>query len=374
MVFQFMMSTIMMVVIITNFRQLDYMLKADLGFQKKQVVIVNTPRDVPNPFARRETFRNLLLDHPGVENVSYSYGMPGGHIPDSPTIEINGKQESVKGILVDDHYTDVLGIKIIEGRNFSQDHPGDVLLSSDHGEGGILISEGMAREFGLDSPIGKKIHSLGSQRFTLEIVGVFKDIHFRSLREKVEPLFLLRFADPGDGANIRIKTENIPSVLKVIQEDWEKIWPQTPFHYEFLDEAFNWQYRNEEQMADVIRYFTVLALIIACMGLFALSSFLVSRRTKEIGIRKSLGASVMTIYGMLSWNFIKWILLAIIIACPVGWYIMNKWLETFAYHIKLTWDIFGLAAIIAITIALLTITWQSVRTARANPVEALRYE
>jgi putative ABC transport system permease protein len=180
--------------------------------------------------------------------------------------------------------------------------------------------------------------------------------------------------DHGVKASIKVASTDIPGTLKSIEAEWKKVFGLRPFVYQFLDETFDRQYKSDEQLATVIGYFTGLAVIIACLGLFALSSFMVSRRTKEIGIRKSMGASVGTIYSMLSWDFLRWILVAVLIASPVAWYLMRLWLETFAYHITLEADIFIIAALLAVAIALLTITAQALKAANVNPVESLRYE
>ena len=175
-------------------------------------------------------------------------------------------------------------------------------------------------------------------------------------------------------ANIKVKPSDIPATINGVEKIWKKIYGDQFFTYTFLDETFDRQYKSDEQLATIIAWFTGLALIIACLGLFALSSFMITRRTKEIGIRKSMGASVRSIYTMLSWDFLKWIVVAVVIACPVAWYLMQLWLDKFAYHIELGTDIFIIAAVFAIGVALITVTWQSLRAANANPIKSLRYE
>ncbi len=175
-------------------------------------------------------------------------------------------------------------------------------------------------------------------------------------------------------ANIKIKSSDIPATIKTIEKTWKKIYGDRFFAFSFLDETFARQYKSDEQFSTIITWFTALALVIACLGLFALSSFMVTRRTKEIGIRKSLGASIRSIYALLSWDFLKWIVVAIVLACPLGWYITHLWLSKFAYHIELTVDIFVIASSMAFIVALLTVTWQSLKAANANPIKSLRYE
>ena len=179
---------------------------------------------------------------------------------------------------------------------------------------------------------------------------------------------------PMSMANIKVQTTDIPSTIKSLEKTWKKVYGDRLFTFSFLDETFDHQYRSDEQFSTVITWFTGLALVIACLGLFALSSFMITRRTKEIGIRKSMGASIRSIYTMLSWGFLKWIVVAVIIACPVAWYLMQLWLNKFAYHIELGSDVFIIAAVSAIGVALLTVTWQSLKAANANPIKSLRYE
>ena len=175
-------------------------------------------------------------------------------------------------------------------------------------------------------------------------------------------------------ANVKVKPADIPATINGVEKIWKKVYGDRLINYTFLDETFDRQYKSDAQLAAVITWFTVLAVIIACLGLFALSSFMITRRRKEIGIRKSMGASIRSIYTMLSWDFLRWIFVAVIIACPVAWYLMQLWLDKFAYHVELGTDIFIIAAVSAIGAALLTVTWQSLRAANANPVKSLRYE
>ncbi len=368
MTFQFALSIVMIVAIIVNFRQLQYTRNADLGFNKEQVIVTVTP-DGANEYELRESFREKVRMLSGIENISFSYGGPAMMISDSPTLEINGVHASVKGMFVDPEYLNVMGMTVSQGRGFAWSNPGDRMKD---GSGGIIVNETMIREFRIESPIGKRIYT-SDKKYSAEIIGVVKDFHFRSFHDKIEPLMFLWYEGAGITASIKVASSDIPSTLKKIEAEFKNVWG-LPFTYVFLDEGFNRQYKSDEQLATVIGYFTLLAVIIACLGLFALSSFMVSRRRKEIGIRKSLGASVGTIYSMLTWNFLKWILVALLVATPVAWFLMKLWLETFAYHIPLSADIFVLSGLMAATIALLTITWQSLKAANANPIKSLRYE
>jgi putative ABC transport system permease protein len=338
--------------------------------------MIPTPGNFPEEYSRRTAFRDKLLSHREIQKVAFSNGNPGSRHVATAQIKVNDDSRIIGFFNIDPDYLELLGIEMKEGRNFSWDRIGEKFnfdktdpvqrLPSD--KRGVILNEAAIRESEMDSPLGKLIWNN-----TTEIIGIMQDFHFKSLHDQIGPLAFI-WTSPGATANIKIASGDIPASLKMIEKEFKNIYGSVPFSYQFLDESFNTQYRKDEQLATVMGYFSLIAIVIACMGLFALSTFMVNRRTKEIGIRKTLGATVKTIYAMLSWDFLKWILLAAIIACPIGWYVMNKWLESFAYHIKLGPDIFIIAVLIAVGIALLTITWQAIKTARANPVEALRYE
>ena len=376
MTFQFTLSIVMIIAVIVNFRQVRYAQNADLGFDKKQIVTVVTPDHIEDEFLLRRIFRERLLQHAGIDGVTYSFGNPGSPVGDLPLYEINGMKGSAKAIYIDNDYARVMGITFSDGRSFSQETSYDSIGASTTGDGdAILVNESLVREFGLVHPVGQVIHPQKDGNASL-IVGVVKDFHYRSFHEKIEPMILMRLNQPGNVASIKIASSDIPKTIRDIETEWKRMWGDAPipFAYEFLDDTFNQLYTKDVQLATIIGYFTGLAVVIACLGLFALSSFMVSRRTKEIGVRKTLGASLIRIYFMLSWDFLKWILLAMLIACPVGWFLMQRWLETFAYHVTIEMDIFVMAAMLSIAIALITVTWQSLKAARANPVKSLRYE
>ena len=376
MTFQFTLSIVMIIAVIINFRQMRYTQNADLGFDKKQIVTVVTPDNFKNEFLLRRVFKERLLQHAGIERVTYSYGNPGEGVGDMPLLEINGMKRSAKAIYIDNDYTSVMGITFSDGRSFSQETSYDSIGASTTPDGdAILVNESLVREFGLDHPVGQVIYAQHDRNASL-IVGVVKDFHYQSFHEKIEPMILMRLNQPGNVASIKIASSDIAKTIGDIEAEWKRIWGDapSPFAYKFLDDTFNQLYTKDVQLTTSIGYFTGLAVVIACLGLFALSSFMVSRRTKEIGVRKTLGASLIKIYCMLSWDFLKWILLAVLIACPIAWFIMQQWLETFAYHVTIETDVFVMAAMLSIAIALITVTWQSLKAARANPVNSLRYE
>ncbi|MEX2234306.1 MAG: ABC transporter permease [Cyclobacteriaceae bacterium] len=379
MTFQFTISVVMIIGLIVNFRQVHFLRNTDLGFKKEQVVVVITPGNFPGEFTSRETFRERLKQHAVITNVAFSSRSPGAEIPTVP-VEYEGVTIALEGFCIDEAYLDVMEIELHEGRAFSLDRPGEKFTveewtSKKIERTAVLLNETAVEELGIDSPLGKILYWKDGDGpvYPFEVIGIVKDFHFRSFHHKVSPLILL-WISPLHFVNIKISSSNIPSTLKLIEKEWKNVYGQKLFQYEFLDQTFHRQYKNDENLATVIGYFTGLAVIVACLGLFALSSFMVTRRTKEIGIRKSMGASTEAIYSMLSWDFIKWVLLAVIIATPIAWYLIHLWLRGFAYHIKIAPDIFVIATLLVLGIALLTVTWQSLRAANANPVKALRYE
>jgi putative ABC transport system permease protein len=375
MTMQFMVSIVLLIGVLINYRQMNFARNMDTGFDR--VKIISVIPEKPDSVSLH-TFKGKLLQESTISTVSFTFNNPGDPTFYSTEYEIDGKRRLLTFFLADPDYLDLMGIKVVEGTGFSYNRPGEFYdTKSNRLPGryaGMILNEAAVKKFDLKDPIGKVIiYPKERDRYKFKIIGIVKDFNFQSIHHKVEPLCMI-WMNGMKYVNIKCNTSDYDKVLKSIAKHYKESVSSLPLVYHFLDEAYDLQYRNDERSVKVIGYFTVLAIIIACMGLFALSSFMVSRRTKEIGIRKTLGASVRTIYGMLSWDFLKWILLAVVIACPVGWYLMDRWLENFAYHIDITIDIFVIAALIAISIALLTITWQAIKTARANPVEALRYE
>ena len=371
MTFQFSLSIILIVCAIANLRQLDYVRHANLGFRTEQIIQVQTASEIGEELVLRETFKNDLLQFPDIIGLTYSAGTPGGFIPRHP-VDIDGKKQSLDFFLIDHDYLDVMNIELLAGKSFTRKNFTNSFEMLD--KNSILINESAVRELGLKNPIGKSFYweDQGTRR-AYEVIGVVKDFHFRSLHHKIGPLMLIQ-TPPMMTANIKMQSSNVPATLKTIEQEWKKIYGDRLFSFKFLDEKYNLQYKSDEQLSTIIGWFTGIALIIACLGLFALSSFIVTRRTKEIGIRKSLGASIRSIYVMLSWDFLKWIVLAIILSFPIAWYLLQFWLSKFAYHIQLETDIFIIAALFAIGVALLTVTLQSWKAASANPVKSLRYE
>jgi putative ABC transport system permease protein len=370
--FQFAISVIMIIGTLACLQQLNYIRTMNPGFNKEQVLTIETPADFPEEFALRETFKKKLLLHPQIKQVAYSVGHPSYDIP-TAVLESNDLKRTSGFIVSDPDYIDLMNIKVVDGRNFSWDIEGKRIMWGDASQFAVLLNETAVEEFGIESPVGKSIKWIFSenQAWNCFIVGVVKDFHFRSLHHKIEPL-VLGCGGPWYLCNIKISQKHIPATLKMIEGVWKTVYGIKPFKYRFLDDRLDQQYKSDEQTAKVIAYFAGIAILLACLGLFALSSFMISRRTKEIGIRKSMGASIKNIFVLLSWDFLKWIGVSSVIAVPIAWYLMELWLDGFAYHIKLGADIFITSMLVSIAIALLTITWQSLKAANINPARTLQ--
>jgi len=270
---------------------------------------------------------------------------------------------------VDENYLPTLGIQLVAGRNFSQDLPTD--------SNAIIINEAAAKLLSSNDLINKKLYRIRDiatrEVVVHNIIGVMKNFNFNSLRDMVTPL-ALRFRTDNNSIAVQVKATDIAGTLALIKEKWQTMAPADPFTWSFMDEEFNNLYFSEQRTGKIFITFATLAILIACLGLFGLAAYAAEQRTKEIGIRKVLGASVGNIAGMLSKNFLKLVLIASLIAFPVAWWMMHKWLEDFAYRVSISWWIFFVSGAIALLIAIFTVSFQAIKAAMANPVKSLRSE
>jgi putative ABC transport system permease protein len=368
-VFQFGISIILMIGTFVVYSQLDYMRNKKLGYDQEQVVVV--PIKDAGLLEQRQTFKQTLLQNPAVSRVTFTSRYPGigtfgtvARRPDRADVQVT----DMKVLLTDFDFIETLDIALAAGRSFSQEMDADTTRD-------LLLNETAARALGWSAPeeaVGKTINALGNRSGT--IVGAVKDFHFQSLQMGMQPLLLTPAPDRYAYAMLRIAAHDIGGTLKQIESAWAAFAPQWPFDYLFLDQNFDKLYRAEQRLGKIFGAFGGIAIFIACLGLFGLASFTAGRRTREIGIRKVLGASVAGIVQLLSREFVKLVLVANVIAWPVAYFVMNKWLQDFAYRIAIGWWVFALAGGIALLIALLTVSTQAIKAALANPVEALRYE
>ena len=371
--FQFAISVVLIVGTITMMRQFRLMNNHPLGFDKAKMLVLNVPlSSVWKLIDGHETIKKEFSSHSTIISACVSSSVPGRdditHYQDIRVLGENRKiDHSLYALLVDHDFFNTYKIKLQAGRTFNRD------LVTDEGSA-ILINETAVKEFGWTRPeeaIGKR---LDFHQNELEIIGVCGDFHFQSLHKKVEPLFMDIFPDCFTYITLALNTQNLSETMAFIKEKWDGLFQGELFDYFFLDDMLDQQYRPDRRFNQIILIFTILAIGIASLGLFGITSLVTERRTKEIGIRKVLGSSVPGIVYLLVKETIIGVILANVIAWPIAWYAMNKWLQNFAYRIDLTIWPFLLAGMSALIIALLTVSWQAIRAATANPVEALRYE
>jgi putative ABC transport system permease protein len=283
---------------------------------------------------------------------------------------------------VDYDFIDTYEIELIAGRNFSPEFPTDHRNTRGTGgelrnAGAVILNQEAVRRFGWEDAIGKKvIQTYGGAKYNYTVVGVIKDFHFSSLREAIQPMNLFLSLGSNRYISVNMQTQNIPETLSFIEETWNKIYPNLPMDYYFLDSVFERLYRSEERLQRLFGYFSALAIFIACLGLFGLASFAAEQRTKEIGIRKVLGSTVSGIIRLLSREFTILVLVANVIAWPIAYLVSRAWLKSFAYRISINsqYGYFVAAAVLAFLIAWMTVSFQAIKAAHANPVDSLRYE
>ncbi|QMW05504.1 ABC transporter permease [Spirosoma foliorum] len=367
-VFQFSISTILLIATIVVYKQLQYMQTKKLGYDKDQLVALPDTRLLAN---NQVAFKDQLLQNSRVLAATNSRFFPGGEMMDGTQVypkneTANGAEIHMNIFHVDYDYIRTLGIQLLRGRNFSKDFPTD-------STSGVIINESAVRELGWNhvNPIGRSMVRSGQQEY--KVIGVVKDFNYVSVKQKVAPLMMMMGRNFG-GIVIKIKTTDVNGFLSDLKNQWDAFNPNGPLEYRFLDDQFASFYANEKRTQQLFSVFALLAVVIASLGLFALSAFVIERRTKEIGVRKVMGASVPSITQLLIKDFIKLVLIAILLACPLAWYAMNQWLQDFAYKIEVEWWMLGLAGLFAIGIALLTVSFQSVKAALMDPVKSLRSE
>jgi putative ABC transport system permease protein len=371
-VVQFTATIFLIIATIVVYSQLDYIQTRKLGFSKEQVLMIDNAYVLGE---QAEPFRQEVLKLSGVQNGTLSSFLP---VSSSSRSDNTYSKEAVldpaSGLNmqtweIDHDYLKTLGMELVAGRNFSKEFGTD--------SNAVIINETTAKILGFPNVIGANIYysgdGSGSNVVALKIIGVVKNFHFESLHHNVGPL-CFRLGKSTGIASFKVNTGNIKDLVAKVESTWKKMAPGMPFSYRFLDEAFDNMYRVEQRMGKLALAFSILAIVVACMGLFGLATYAAEQRIKEIGIRKVLGATVSGIVEMLSLDFMKLVLVSAVIAFPLSWWAMNKWLTNFAYRIDISWWIFLVAAAIALFIALSTISYQAIRAALMNPVKSLRTE
>jgi putative ABC transport system permease protein len=349
-------------------RQLNFIRNADLGFDKENIIAIKVNGDI---YGKYDAFKNKLLSNPGILSISRSEPMDEKSLGNTEGINWEGKKKRFISWLlhVDQDFAKTYKIKMREGRFYSEQYPSDET-------GAYVINEAAEKGMGFQSAVGKEIFVWGRKG---RIIGVTKDFNFGSLHDLIEPV-ILRIPDPNQRnifyreLSVRVNPRSVQESLDYLKETWKSFFPDQPFSFYFVDESQNANYLTEQRMADIFKYFSILAIFIACIGLYGLTAFMIEQKIKDIGIHKVLGANVTKIVFMLSKKYMLWIIISNAIAFPAAYYFMNKWLQDFAYRVGMSWWIFILAGVIALMIALTTVSIQAVKAAMANPIESLRYE
>ena len=376
-VIQFTLSVLLIISTIVVFNQVNYLHNKDLGFNKEEIMFF--PMRGDSMFRKVDAFKDRLLQSPGVSAVSIGYGYPGDAVAgDEILVMRNGQRvsESATQITVDYDYVTTLGLKIIAGRDFSKSMGTD----RDHA---WIINETAVKQLGFDTPqkaLGQTLswHPWGASNPDSlkigEVVGVVKDFNYKSLYDKVETTVIQIFPDAAYKVAVKLKTDNLANTIEAVTKVWNTFTPEYPIEYKFLDENFEQMYHSEDKLKTLLGIFTSIAIFVGCLGLFGLAAYSAERRRKEVGIRKVLGASTQGMVVLLSKDFIKLVLVSLIIASPVAWYFMNQWLQDFAYRVNIGWWVFAAASILALGIAFITVSFQAIRAAIANPARSLRTE
>ena len=364
---QFTLSILLIIATIVVNKQTNFLVSKDLGFDKERVAVIQLANTDVEMKHKSAAFISALKQNSGVVSVSASNRVPGqsfngyGIVPEGRTLD----EHLLANVLeTDADFASAYNIRLVGGRFF------DPKLATDTANS-IVINEAMVQYLGWSNPIGKKLEIYQARKGV--VIGVMKDFNFASLREKIQPLAIILNDNPLY-VSIKLKAGATQTTLSAIQKQWKQFDDQFPFDYFFMDEQLNKFYQADRRLMEVISIFATVAIIIACIGLFGLSTYSARQRTKEIGIRKVLGASITSVVGLLSKEFIKLVGIAILVASPIAWWAANKWLQDFAYRINIGWWIFFLAGVIALLIAVFTVSFQAVKAAIANPVKSLRTE
>jgi len=364
---QFTIAISLIIVTIFVFKQLSFVRNVDLGFNKENKLIIMPPIDSE----KMEVFKDELLQIPGVEMATICFAPPGSN----SAIIVNAvTEESDDGMMVnalscDYDYIPLFDLELADGRNFSAENESDA-------NGGIIMNEAAIKKLGFDDPIGKELSYplIPNSENNSKIIGVLKDFHYQSLRNEISPVVLFIDDQYNSALVLKYKQENLPEILSAITAKWNEFIPDEPIAYSFLDEDYDKLYNTDEKMGKLFIFFSILIIFIACLGIYGLATFLGEQRVKEIGVRKVMGATTTGIMQLLTRDFAKWVIISNLIAIPIGYYIMNKWLQDFAYRTALSIWVFVLAGIIALIISLLTISIQTYKTANLNPAKTLKYE
>ena len=368
-VFQFLVAGFLIITTILIYQQIRLFHNTELGFNKDQVMVVKMYGKFYKELTDHpEMIKNELLVNPNIVEVGRSSNVIGDDLSVESVTPVNAvpnkEYPSVRVYRVDEHYIDLLGIKLKEGRNFSR---------SFNDSASFLLNEKAVQALEIKDPLNASIIN-GTRNLQGKIVGVMKDFHFTSLHNQIEPLVLEFRPDWADNMLVKIRPTNVEGTIAFLKSKIDKIAPGTLFSYGFLDERISGLYKKEDNVSQILKIFAVLSILISCLGLFGLAAYAAETRTKEIGIRKVIGAGVMNLVNLMSKDFVLLVLLGNILAWPLAWYAMHKWLQAFTYRIEIGWGVFAISFLLTLFIAMLTISYHCIKTAVANPVKSLRSE
>lgn len=365
-VIQFTVSIALIASTIIIYNQLHYLTNHNLGFEEENIINIKLGNEEAQ--SKWQTLKTEISGLTEVQSVGASTFVPGGGTTSNGYIPEGFESPMMLRIIdIDEDFLQTLEIEISDGRNFSKDIPSD--------KKAFIINETLAKSLGWDNPVGKFIERNGIKH---EVIGVVKDFNFASLHNQMEPLILSR--EPWEGLmdftflSVKLKSQDFQASISRLESIWSNQVSSLPFEYSFLEDRLNAQYQNEQRLGKAFIYFSGLAIIISCMGLFGVVLFITEQKTKEIGIRKALGGSATDILILLSRDLTKWILLSLVISIPLAWWVMNQWLTNFAYSTKISWWIFIGAGVITILLAWITVSWHTIKAALRKPVDTLRYE
>jgi len=353
-------SLVLIIGVIIISKQINFLKTKDLGFDNTNIIYFYSNEDINEKY---ELFKQRILESPNISKVSRAGNEFGDPYHITSDEEFNGVKKSFQVMVADPDFVETMGLEMVEGRNYQWDMASDV--------GGMIINETAAKEFGMDTIIGFRMSVLGAQQ---EILGIYKDVHNESFHQEISPCALMNYSVMLNKIMIKINGQNKKAAIDHVEKVWTEILPDLPFQYNFLDDKYDKLYERETKFGLVIKFSALFSILLACLGLFGMVSYTSERRKKEIGIRKTTGASAVNILVLLNTGLIKWIGIATIISCPIAYYALDKWLQNFAYRASLNMGVFILAVIIVFAISMLTVTFVVLKAARTNPVECLRSE
>ena len=365
---QFTIATFLIISSVIIYKQIKLITIEKAGFNKEHVLSVNNPWN-EDLSKRYRLYTNAIKQHPNVRSYAGCFNTPGEQLNNRGDIYLSGNKEKKvhSGYnFITTQYLNVLEAKLTKGRNFQKERRTDSTK--------IILNKKAIKQLGITKPLGKEVFCPKISKSPYKIIGVVENLHYGSLKEKKIPAIYVLKSHRANNILVKTGPENSQETLQHLKQKWNTLFPEWPFQYEYLDKKLEQIYKTEVKTLTLLKIFTALAMFLSCLGLFGFAGFTIKQRTKEIGIRKVNGATTGNILTLLSKSFVKWIIVSVFLAYPIAYYAMNKWLQNYAYKTELNWWIFIMAGFLTISVAILTITWQSWRAARQNPVESLRYE